>query len=83
MLSSGRNDLKNIPILGDTIKLPISVFFILSPEMKGAQECSEKQLKLMGGSEANQTTPNSINYSYNKCRSRKQVENDCQQFFQL
>lgn len=60
MLSSGRNDLKNIPILEDTIKLPISVLFIFSPEIKGAQQCSEKQLKIIGGSGANQTTPNSL-----------------------
>lgn len=31
--------------------LPVTVLFTLSPEMKGAQKCSEKQLKITDGSE--------------------------------
>lgn len=42
MLSNGRNDLKKCSTLEELIMLPITVPFTLSPEMKGAQECSEK-----------------------------------------
>lgn len=52
MLSNGRNDLRKPPALEEeAIMLPITVPFTFSPEMKGAQECSEKQLKILDGSE--------------------------------
>lgn len=52
-------------------QVTISILFKVFPEKKGAQECSEKQLKIMDVSEANQTTPNSVNYIYNKCKKQR------------
>ena len=52
MLSNERDDLKKPPTLEEeAIMLPITVPFTFFPAMKGTQECSEKQLRLMDGSE--------------------------------